>query len=99
MMTDGHFYSKLPKPPFLSCLTNFNLLYKNKILDNRLEIPLVACVACTLLKLAHVTSMQLCSELFAISTLTFFSVIHNTCCAINIGLRHEIAKPTGIGLL
>ena len=88
-----------PKPPFLSSLINFGLLYKNKILLTALQILLVVCVACTLLKLAHATSMRLCSGLFAIGTSIVSSVIHDTCCAINIGLRHKTAWPTDTRLL
>ena len=38
--------------------------------------------------------MRLCSKLYAIGTSTVLSVVHDTCRAINIGLRHEIAWPT-----
>ena len=51
----------------------------------RLAIPVVVRVACTLLKLARGAIMRLCFELFAIGTSTVSSVIHDTCCAINIG--------------
>ena len=65
----------------------------------RLAIPVVVRVACTLLKLAHGAGMRLCSELFAIGTSTVSSVVHDTCRAINIALRHEIAWPTGNRLI
>ena len=65
----------------------------------RLAIPVVVRVACTLLKLAHATNTRLCSELFAIGMSTVSNVIHDTCRAINIALRHEIAWPTGTRLI
>jgi hypothetical protein len=65
----------------------------------RLTIPVVVHVACTLLKLAHATNTRLCSELFAIGMSTVSNVIHDTCRAINIALRHEIAWPIGNRLL
>ena len=65
----------------------------------RLAIPVVVRVACTLLKLAHATNTRLCSELFAIGMSTVSNVIHDTCRAINIAKRHEIAWPTGSRLL
>jgi hypothetical protein len=65
----------------------------------RLAILVVVHVACTLLKLTHATNMRLCSELFAIGMSTVSNVIHDTCRAINIALRHEIAWPTRNRLL
>ena len=65
----------------------------------RLAIPVVVRVACTLLKLAHATNICLCSELFAIGTSTVSNVVHDTCRAINIALRHEISWPTGNRLI
>ena len=65
----------------------------------RLAIPVVVRVACTLLKLAHATNMRMCSEMFAIGMSTVSNVIHDTCRAINIALRHEISWPTGNRLL
>ena len=65
----------------------------------RLAIPVVVRVACTLFKLAHATNTRSCSEMFAIGMSTVSNVIHETCRAINIVLRHEIAWPTGNRLL
>ena len=65
----------------------------------RLAISIVVRVACKLLKLAHAINTRLCSELFAIGMSTMSNVIQNTCRAINIALRHEIAWPTGNHLL
>ena len=61
----------------------------------RHAIPVIVRVACTLFKLAQGSSMILCSELFAIGISTVSNVVHNTCRAINIALRHEISWPTG----
>ena len=65
----------------------------------RLAIPVVVRVACKLFKSAHATNTRSCSELFAIGMSTMSNVIHETCRAINIVLRHEIAWPTGNRLL
>ena len=65
----------------------------------RLAIPVVVRVACTLLKLAHATNTRLCSELFAIGPSTVSNVVHDTCRAINLALRHEIAWPIGNRLI
>ena len=65
----------------------------------QLAIPVVVRVACTLLKLAHATNTRMCSELFAIGTSTVSNVVHDTCRAINIALRHEITWPTGNHLI
>ena len=74
-------------------------LIQKQITRYRLVIPVVVRVAYTLLKLAHGANMRLCSELFATGISTVSSVVHDTCRAINIGLRHEIAWRTGTRLL
>ena len=55
-----------------------------------LAIPTLFRVACTLFKLAQDSSMTLWLELFAMGVSIVSSVIHKTCHAINIVLRHEI---------
>jgi hypothetical protein len=53
------------------------------------------CVAVTLFKLIHGTSLFVCSEMFTIGKSTYSAILRQIVRAINDCFRHEINWPTG----
>jgi hypothetical protein len=65
----------------------------------RLAILVLICVACTLFKLTHGTSLFICSEMFAVGKSTVSLLLRDVVYAINETLRHELKWPSGQTLL
>jgi hypothetical protein len=62
---------------------------------DRLAIPVIIRVYCTLFKLAQGASLTICYELFAVGTSTVSSILHDTVHAINVVLCDQISWPIG----